>query len=96
VDASQLSTARIAARRGEVLAGAQRRVMDLVNAPSNQKTPEMLGDIARALGKSCGFSTTRLSREAMETLGLGGLLAVNQGSTLPPAFIIMEYRPKGK
>lgn len=96
VNAPQLAAAKAAARRGEVLAGAQRRVMDLVNAPSNHKTPEMLGEIARDLGKSCGFKTTLLSPKAMEKLGLGGLLAVNQGSTLPPAFIIMEYRPKGK
>ncbi len=26
---------------------------------------------------------------------MGGLLAVNQGSMDPPAFIIMEWKPKG-
>lgn len=96
LSAQQLVEAEAAVRRGEVLAGAQRRVMDLVNAPSNYKSPEMLGEIACELGKACGFTTTLLSKKEMEKLGLGGLLAVNQGSTLPPTFIIMEYRPKGK
>jgi leucyl aminopeptidase len=34
-----------------------------------------------------------LNKKQIETLKMGGLLAVNQGSVEPPTFTIMEYKP---
>lgn len=85
-----------ALERAQALAAAQMRVLDLVNAPPNHLTAEMLGRAAQEAGKSAGFSVTVLSKKEIEAAGMGGLLAVNRGSALPPAFIIMEYQPAEK
>lgn len=34
---------------------------------------------------------TVLNKKKIESLKMGGLLAVNQGSVRPPVFIVMEY-----
>lgn len=85
-----------AIERAQAVAAAQARVLHLVNAPGNHLTPEMLGRAAQEAGESAGFSVTVLAKKEIQAAGLGGLLAVNRGSVLPPAFIIMEYQPAGK
>ncbi len=68
---------------------------DLVNEPASHLGAVQLGEAAQALGKQHGFTTKVLGKKQIEALRMGGLLAVNQGSLEPPAFIIMEYKPKG-
>jgi len=70
-------------------------VRDLVNEPASHLSAVQLGEEALKLGKSHGFSVKVLSRKQIEAERMGGLLAVNQGSIDPPAFIIMEWKPKG-
>lgn len=70
-------------------------VRDLVNEPASHLSAVQLGQEALKLGKSHGFSVKVLSRKQIEAERMGGLLAVNQGSIDPPAFIIMEWKPKG-
>lgn len=70
-------------------------VRDLVNEPASHLSAVQLGQEAVKLGKSHGFSVKVLSRKQIEAERMGGLLAVNQGSIDPPAFIIMEWKPKG-
>lgn len=41
-----------------------------------------------------GLKIKVLHKEDIEKLGMGGLLAVNKGSVLPPTFTIMEWKPK--
>ncbi len=67
---------------------------DLVNEPVSHLNAVQLGQEAQKLGKASGFSVKVLNRKQIEAEGMGGLLAVNQGSIDPPAFIIMEWRPK--
>lgn len=88
--------AREAANRAEIIVAAQQKVFDLVNAPGNVATPEMLAETAAESAKKWGYSITVLSKKEIEKEGLGGLLAVNKGSDLPPKFIIMEYKPQPK
>lgn len=74
---------------------AQLRIFDLVNAPANKKTPQILAKWAEESGKNYGFVTkTIIGREALSELGTHALLAVNKGSEEPPALIVMEYTPK--
>ena len=64
---------------------------DLANAPNNEIYPETLAKKAQEFGKSAGIKVTILNKAKITSLKMGGLLAVNQGSVRPPAFIIMEY-----
>ncbi len=87
--------ARQAVDRGAAVAAAQAGAIDLVNAPSNHLTPTDLARIAAERGKTHGFSVHVFDKEMIEKEGMGGLLAVNRGSSLPPTFTILDYLPEG-
>jgi leucyl aminopeptidase len=63
---------------------------DLENAPGNEIYPETLAKRAARAGRKAGFSVKALRRKEIKKLGMGGLLAVSQGSNKPPRFIVME------
>ncbi len=65
---------------------------DLANAPANEIYPETLAERVTQLGKSAGFKVTVLDKRKITSLKMHGLLAVNKGSSNPPAFIIMDYK----
>lgn len=65
---------------------------DLVNEPSNVKTPEFLARTAWEEGKKVGIKTTILGQHALEQAGMHALLGVSQGSSAEPRLIVMEYR----
>ena len=69
--------------------------MDLVNAPSNRKTPAHLAEYVTKAGKDAGFSVKVWDKRRIEKEGMGALLAVNRGSEHDPVFIIMEYKGPG-
>ena len=46
------------------------------------------------VGKSCGFKTEILDKKQIESLKMGGLLAVNRGSVEPPTFSILKWEPE--
>lgn len=66
---------------------------DLVNEPHSYLNAVQLAKEIEVLGQSAGFSTQTLDKAALEKLGMGGLLAVNMGSVIPPTFNIMEWKP---
>lgn len=68
-------------------------VRNLVNEPLSYLTAEQLSKDISTLGKEAGFKVSVLGKAKIEQLGMGGLLAVNKGSILPPTFTIMEHRP---
>ncbi|GIV53977.1 MAG: putative cytosol aminopeptidase [Candidatus Kapaibacterium sp.] len=65
---------------------------DLANMPANDLYPESLAEYAKQAGAEAGFRVQVLDKRKISQLKMGGLLAVNQGSTRPPVFIIMEWR----
>lgn len=85
--------AQTAILKGNEIALTQRQLFDLVNAPSNKKTPQTLADWAIRSGKEYGYKVDVLDKAEIEALGLHALLAVNRGSENPPTFIVMEYKP---
>lgn len=87
--------AEVATKKGKALAETQMSVFDLINAPSNKKTPRVLAEWAVNSGNNYGYQVKAMEKAEIEALGLHALLAVNQGSPTPPFFIIMEYVPKG-
>src|SRR5690606_10296908 len=66
----------------------------LVNEPLNYLDAVQLSKEITALGKQAGFKVTVLNKAQIEKEKMGGILAVNRGSKLPPTFSIMEYKPK--
>ncbi len=82
-----------AAERGQQIASTQLSIFDLVNAPSNKATPETLAQWALNSAEQYGYRCSVLDKDAIRQEGLHALLAVNQGSDYPPAFIILQYQP---
>ena len=85
-------TAQLAQELHHVLEGVA-LARDLVNAPYNYLNATQLAERMAAAGEAAGFTTDILDLARIEALRMGGLLAVNQGSTEPPTFTIMEYKP---
>ncbi|WP_159471812.1 M17 family metallopeptidase [Dyadobacter sp. 3J3] len=72
----------------------QIRIMDLMNAPGNYKSPEILGDWAIESGEKNGYKVTVFDKEKLEELGMDALLSVSKGSDVPPVMIVSEYEPE--
>jgi len=69
---------------------------DLVNAPGNAKSPEVLAERCRSEALAAGVACTILDRAALEAEGMGGILGVAQGSAREPRLIVLEYRGAGE
>ncbi|MBI1316201.1 peptidase M17 [bacterium] len=68
---------------------------DLINEPVSALNAEKLASEAVRIGKEAGFKVEVLNKKKIESLKMGGILAVNQGSIDPPTFSILEWNPKG-
>lgn len=92
----EINTLKRAVEKAKATAETQLSVFDLVNGPGNKVKPSDLAKWAQRSGKKHGFEVKVLNKAAIKKTGLDALLAVNKGSEYPPAFIIMEYRPKNR
>ncbi len=68
------------------------KTRDLINEPVSYLTAEKLASEIEKMGKEAGFSVDVLNKKKIESLKMGGLLAVNLGSIDPPTFTILEYK----
>lgn len=66
----------------------------LVNLPGNLLTATDMAHYAKELGAKYDFEVEILEKEEMLKLGMGALLAVNQGSSEPPKMIVLKYQGK--
>lgn len=69
------------------------KARDLVNEPLSYLTAEQLSREIEKMGQESGFSVEVLTKKKIQSLKMGGILAVNKGSIDPPTFSILEYRP---
>ena len=67
---------------------------NLVNEPPQYMDSVRFSEYAVAAGKQYGFETKILQKAEIEELKMGGLLAVNQGSSTPPTFNTFHYKPE--
>lgn len=67
---------------------------DLVNEPLSYLTAQQLGEEIKASAKNNGYTAQVLEKKQIESLKMGGLLAVNKGSFDPPTFSILEWKPE--
>lgn len=79
-------------RRGKLFAEATCYARDLTNLPGNQLTPEGLAEEAERLAERLGLEIEVLDEWSAAEQGMGGLLAVGQGSINPPRMIILHYK----
>ena len=78
------------------IANAQREVMDLVNGPSNEVTPDYLARYAQKSGLNNKFTVKILDDQTLEKNGFGCIRAVNQGSSAPARLIDCQIKRNNK
>ena len=69
------------------------KARDLVNEPASVLTPSKLAAEFEAMGMDAGFEVQVFDKAAIEKMKMGGILAVNKGSTEAPTFSILEWKP---
>jgi len=77
--------------QGAAVAAGVEFAKSLANRPGNHCTPTYLGEQAKKLGKEHGLKVEVMDRKQIEKIGMGSFLAVAQGSTQPPCFIVARY-----
>ncbi|MDD2556721.1 MAG: leucyl aminopeptidase [Desulfuromonadaceae bacterium] len=92
VDPQELDALKRRLERGLIITQGETLARDLVNEPSNVKTPEYLARTAWEQGNDVGVKTTIYGKKALEQLGFGAMLGVAQGSICEPRLIVMEYQ----
>ena len=77
-----------------ILVNAVYKARTWVNEPQSYLTAVSFSKEIKAMATDAGVSCEILNKKQIESLKMGGLLAVNQGSKTPPTFTILEYKPK--
>lgn len=67
---------------------------DLVNEPVAFLNAEKLADVISEMADETGMKVEVFNKTKIESLKMGGLLAVNKGSIDPPTFTVLEWKPK--
>jgi len=79
-----------------ICAEAQNRSRDLQSLPSNVATPSYLGRRARELASHhAKVSAEVIGRDEIAAKGMGGIVAVSQGSAEEPKLIVLRYEGGG-
>ncbi len=89
---AESKTQQEALKRGIIMAEAANFARDMVNESPSVLTPSELAKRASDMARQFGLECEILDQPQMEELGMGGLLAVGQGSAQPSKFIILRYR----
>lgn len=67
---------------------------DLVNEPQSYLDAVTFAKEMQQMGKSVNLTVEVFHKKQIESLKMGGLIAVNAGSVKPPTFTIMQWKPK--
>ncbi|MDX6202814.1 MAG: leucyl aminopeptidase [Frankiales bacterium] len=81
--------------RGVSTATATLLARDLINTPSELKTPAWLAAQATRLAAKASVQVSVRDEVALAAEGFGGLIGVGIGSPRPPRLIELRYRPEG-
>lgn len=92
--AGKSGSIRKAAKRAAWAASAVHSARDMANEPGNGWTAVHFAAHAEKLAKGYKLKCKILDKARMKRLGMGGILAVNQGSAEPPKLVILEYMPE--
>jgi len=67
---------------------------DLVNEPHSFLNTSKYEEVIKAIAKNSGLKLNILNKLKISSLRMGGILAVNQGSSEPPFLAISEWKPE--
>ena len=87
------SKIRLGIDKGNSCALAACAARNMANEPGNCWTPDHFAQYGQKAAKELQLKCTILEKSHMKKLGMGGILAVNQGSEQPPKVVILEYNP---
>lgn len=87
---------RAALDRGRTIAAATCYARDIINLPAAVVTPTHLANEAKRIARAQRLTVRIRDAAAMRRLGMGAILGVAQGTSQPPRFIELVYRPAGK
>ena len=79
-----------------ILVEAVYNARDMVNEPVAYLTATKFAEEIKKLGEESKGKVEVFNKKKIETLKMGGLLAVNRGSVDPPTFTIFEWKPRNK
>ena len=82
--------------RGAAIARAAIWTRDIVNVPSDSKSPAQFAAAARRLLAGTGVTVQVFTEAQIRAQRMGGVLGVAQGSARPPRFLKMTYEPSGR
>ncbi len=91
-EAGDRADAEAGHRLGAAIGAGHQFARGLQVLPPNVLTPTKLGQTAADLGARYGFGCTVLDQAGLVAEGMGGILAVGQGSAEESRFIVLEYR----
>jgi leucyl aminopeptidase len=80
--------------RAAIVGRAVNLARDLSNTPPNDLDPERLACHAREVAREGKLGFRLLRKSDLARRGMGGILAVAQGSARPPCLIVLDYRPR--
>ena len=66
----------------------------LVNEPHSFLDTNQMAKEVKVLSEQSGFKLEVLEKRQIESLKMGGVLAVNKGSKIPPRFMILTWEPE--
>lgn len=81
-----------ALNRADIYAQAVNYARDLTNLPGNLLNPATMAEEAERLARRAGIEIQVLQAPELAAHGMGGLLAVGQGSIHPPRMIVLKYQ----
>ncbi len=83
-------------KKAAIMANAQNYVRDLNEDPANIATPQLLAEEARKLAKERKLDVAVFDKTDLKRMKMNAILAVNQGSALPPVMVVLEYNKDRK
>lgn len=78
-------------KRGSSGALAACVARDMAFEPGSSWTPAQFADYGKKLARATVLRCAVVGKTEMKKLGMGGILAVNQGSAVPPRLVILTY-----
>jgi leucyl aminopeptidase len=83
------------AELARITCDAMMKVRDLSVGPANFVTPTYLAEQAREIARKFSLEITVWGKDELRAHGMNAILAVNQGSAQPPAFVAIKYAAPG-
>ena len=87
---SDLTAAKAAVRRSEIIADGTVRTKRWANRPANEMPPLGIAEEARDRARAVGLRARIIGARELERMGAGMLMAVGRGSENPPCMVVLS------